>query len=96
MTIVFVDRPGWHDDAACRTGTIRQRRAMHKLFFGGQGDHDQIARITAAKAVCARCPVRVNCLEWAIADPHLVGIWGGTTEAERERMRRDKEARRER
>lgn len=36
-----------------------------------------------AKAICARCPVRTPCLEYAtsIREPH--GIWGGLTESER-------------
>lgn len=41
----------------------------------------------AAKAVCHGCPVRIECLEMALADPSLAGIWGGTTADERARMR---------
>jgi len=40
-----------------------------------------------AKAVCAQCPVRSECLEWALetAQPH--GVWGGLDEQEREHLR---------
>lgn len=41
----------------------------------------------AAKAVCRRCPVRDVCLETALADPGLKGIWGGTSPEERANMR---------
>ena len=41
----------------------------------------------AAKAVCAACPARVPCLEWALAAGEAEGVWGGTTPAERTEMR---------
>ena len=44
------------------------------------------AREAEAKAICAGCPVKVQCLEWALAvrEPH--GVWGGTSEIERKQM----------
>jgi WhiB family transcriptional regulator, redox-sensing transcriptional regulator len=42
----------------------------------------------AAKAVCAACPARVRCLEWALEVNEAEGVWGGTTPAERAEMRR--------
>jgi WhiB family redox-sensing transcriptional regulator len=47
-----------------------------------------IAQIHAAKAVCDRCPVAQQCLDWAVAVGQLDGIWGGTTESERRAIRR--------
>ena len=43
----------------------------------------------AAKAICARCPIAPTCLRDALDDPSLEGVWGGTTEREREHLRRD-------
>ena len=40
------------------------------------------------KAVCAQCPVREPCLDLALADPNIMGCWGGTTDAERRALRR--------
>lgn len=40
-----------------------------------------------AKAVCAGCPLRQPCLEFALMNGE-VGIWGGTTEWDRRRLRR--------
>lgn len=40
-----------------------------------------------AKAVCAACTVRIPCLEWALANHEKFGIWGGTSERERRRIR---------
>ena len=45
-----------------------------------------------AVVLCSRCPVRAECLAYALADPHLVGYWAGTTERERRQMRRRKVA----
>lgn len=40
-----------------------------------------------AVALCRACPVREACLRIALADPGIVGIWGGTDEDERRRLR---------
>lgn len=71
-------RRGWWQAAACRT-------ADPDIFFPvsahGPGRED----IARAKAVCARCPVRRQCLQFALATHQVHGVWGGTTEEERER-----------
>jgi WhiB family redox-sensing transcriptional regulator len=41
-----------------------------------------------ARAVCAACPVRPDCLQWAITNGERFGVWGGTSERERRRIRR--------
>lgn len=40
-----------------------------------------------AKAICAVCPVRVQCLHYAMTH-RMAGVWGGTSEADRRRIRR--------
>ena len=40
-----------------------------------------------AVAICAKCQVREQCLTTAMADRSLVGIWGGTDELDRARLR---------
>ena len=52
-------------------------------FFPDKGGSNR-----AAKKVCARCDVRADCLADALAEPDPGGVWGGTTEAERHRIRR--------
>ncbi len=44
------------------------------------------AREARAKTICARCPVREECLSWALAirEPH--GVWGGRSESERKQL----------
>ena len=53
------------------------------LFFPGRGDDT-----AAAKAVCARCSVRAQCLEYALTPPvEAWGIYGGLSERECRRIR---------
>ncbi|SRR5216683_1469852 len=57
------------------------------LWFPAFGDRVAAER---AKGVCARCPVREGCREWALAAGERSGIWGGTTERERRVLRRSR------
>jgi WhiB family redox-sensing transcriptional regulator len=41
-----------------------------------------------AKRVCTTCEVRTECLEYALANDERFGIWGGLSERERRRVRR--------
>jgi WhiB family redox-sensing transcriptional regulator len=41
--------------------------------------------IRAAKVICAQCPIRARCLEWAVANRED-GVWGGTTAQERQKL----------
>ena len=44
--------------------------------------------VAIARRVCAGCPVKDVCLEYALANRLAHGIWGGTSEQERVRNRR--------
>jgi len=55
------------------------------LFFPGRGEST-----TDAKAICARCPVRQECLDYALDHTERFGIWGGLSERERRRIRRQR------
>ena len=54
-----------------------------ELFFPERGSSTR-----EAKEVCRGCVVRVDCLEFAIANSEKFGIWGGMSERERRRVRR--------
>lgn len=64
------------------------------LFFGPDGERsaEREMRERKAKAVCARCPLRAECLEYALSHPARHGIWGGLSPeelaAERRRLLR--------
>lgn len=55
------------------------------LFFPERG-----ASTKEAKAVCQGCVVREECLEYALANGEKFGIWGGLSERERRRIRRQR------
>lgn len=71
-------RPAWYSRAACRG-------LDPALFYPTRGEINSGKRNWPAFAVCASCPVRADCLEEGLYEAH--GIWGGTTERERVRMR---------
>lgn len=43
-------------------------------------------REARAKSICARCPVRTDCLDWALTTREPFGVWGGYSESERRRI----------
>lgn len=59
-----------------------------EIFFPGRGGNGGAGKHNErAKQICATCPLREDCLEWALRDQSLHGIWGGLTETERGRLR---------
>ncbi|PKK16117.1 WhiB family transcriptional regulator [Thermomonospora sp. CIF 1] len=46
-------------------------------------------QVEAAKAICGNCPVKAECLDWALRAGEPDGIWGGTTPEERRYIRRE-------
>ncbi|WP_307856345.1 WhiB family transcriptional regulator [Catenulispora pinistramenti] len=89
LAALIGELPAWMSYGACRDEDP-------DLFFGtdpgfgcyGERKAARVAREKAAKAVCAACPVRESCLEFAMATPEHDGVWGGLTDKERRRMRR--------
>lgn len=61
-----------------------------ELFFPIGSTGPAVAQIQAAKAVCSRCAVRDDCLEWALLTGQDSGVWGGTSEDERRMLRRSR------
>ena len=68
----------WQQGAACTT-------AHALLFFGPDEESlaEQMTRERKAKAVCALCPVRPECLDDAFRNGAGHGVWGGLNEVER-------------
>lgn len=69
-------RPEWMVQALCK-------RHPEVEFFPGRGES-----LDGAKNICRRCPVREQCLDYALATNQEHGIWGGESERERRRLRR--------
>jgi WhiB family redox-sensing transcriptional regulator len=59
-----------------------------ELFFPVGTTGTSALQAELAKAVCARCEVRSQCLEWALATGQDSGVWGGLDEEERRALRR--------
>lgn len=73
----------WAPRGACRD---RDLVPDADLFFASENENrgEASARINAAKAVCkTACPVRDECLAWALATPERDGVWGGMSGRER-------------
>jgi len=73
----------WRRDAACQY-------ISPALFFPNGTTGQAIEEIDAAKAVCRACPVTDACLEFAMSTHQQYGVWGGTDEEERRRLRRSR------
>ncbi|MDQ6613847.1 MAG: WhiB family transcriptional regulator [Actinomycetota bacterium] len=58
------------------------------LFFPVGRTGDAVGQIDAAKSVCQTCSVQGACLLFALESNQESGIWGGTSEEERKRLRR--------
>jgi WhiB family redox-sensing transcriptional regulator len=61
-----------------------------ELFFPVGTSVSALAQAEVAKAVCAACPVRTDCLEWALVTCQDAGVWGGLDEEERREIRRSR------
>lgn len=72
----------WQDIGLCRTSEIGPQ-----LFFGEDAEPADEGREERAKLVCRQCSVQEECLEFALATNQQYGVWGGTGEKERARIK---------
>lgn len=70
------DQPRWMARAICAGHT--------ELFFAPHAERPpaRLRREAAARQVCMRCPVRLDCRDHARVNLEY-GLWGGESEAER-------------
>jgi WhiB family transcriptional regulator, redox-sensing transcriptional regulator len=80
VEMLATDDLAWQDLANCRG-------ADPNLFFPERG-----ASTRTAKGICRECSVRAECLEFAIVSSEKFGIWGGLSERERRKIRRERAA----
>ncbi len=73
----------WQEKGLCRS-------ADPMLFFHPQNERgsSRARRDQSAKRVCASCPVRLECADYAIRAREPYGVWGGLSEDEREAIYR--------
>ena len=75
------DLEDWRERSSCRD-------TDPALFFPVGTTGIALEQIAAAKAVCRDCDVRGACLEFALATNQESGVWGGTSEEERRKLRK--------
>lgn len=68
----------WQYDALCA-------QTDPEAFFPEKGGSTR-----EAKSICAKCPVREQCLEWALDHDERFGIWGGLSERERRKVKKER------
>jgi WhiB family transcriptional regulator, redox-sensing transcriptional regulator len=69
--------PDWRDAALCR-------EVDPDLFFPEKGES-----ALPAKSVCRSCEVRAECLDFALEHDERFGIYGGLSERERRRLKKE-------
>ncbi|MGH3803830.1 MAG: WhiB family transcriptional regulator [Pseudonocardiaceae bacterium] len=69
--------PEWQDNALCA-------QTDPEAFFPEKGGSTR-----EAKRICVNCEVRTECLEYALAHDERFGIWGGLSERERRKLKRN-------
>jgi len=76
-----IEDDSWRDHASCRD-------TNPDLFFPVGTTGPAIEQIEQAKAVCRECPSQAPCLEFALMTNQDSGVWGGTSEEERRKLRK--------
>jgi WhiB family transcriptional regulator, redox-sensing transcriptional regulator len=78
--LTTIEPPRWQDDALCA-------QVGGDTWFPEKGGSTR-----DAKRICQNCPVRAECLEYALAHDERFGIWGGMSERERRRQKKTRRA----
>jgi WhiB family redox-sensing transcriptional regulator len=77
----LMDLWDWQSQAACRD-------VNPELFFSPESERGvrKRAREMVAKSLCGTCPVQPECRQHALSVGEPYGVWGGTTESERDNV----------
>lgn len=73
--MIRFDPPEWKREAICSS-------VDPEIFFADRAQNYQVA-----KRICARCPVALVCLQYALENDEEFGVWGGLSERERSRVK---------
>jgi len=69
-----IEKTQWQNDALCATPAMEPYK---DIFFSEEEE-----QVKNAKRVCGACPVRKECLQWALDNKEIWGVWGGSDEYE--------------
>jgi WhiB family redox-sensing transcriptional regulator len=75
------DSNTWRGRSACRDSDP-------DVFFPIGSTGMALEQIETARRICTACQVSEECLEFALATNQEAGVWGGTTEEERRKLRK--------
>lgn len=90
------EAPSWRG-AKCLGSAYRDGDTYEDPWFGGDNEDDeaeQEAEMEEARAVCNGdidgrvCPIREQCLIFALTNNERYGVWGGTSEEDRRAIRK--------
>lgn len=73
----YLSSLGWRARARCRGVDT-------SVFYARRGDN---ITLEVAKRICRGCPVKVECLQYALERGERFGTWGGVSEARRRGLR---------
>jgi WhiB family transcriptional regulator, redox-sensing transcriptional regulator len=76
VSALGIEPPPWTVDALCA-------ETDPESFFPEKGGSTR-----EAKDICTRCPVQVECLDYALGNNEGYGIWGGVSERDRRKLMR--------
>lgn len=91
MTIASLRPATYNSEEWRELGSCRKLDTTMFFPIGQTGEAE--VKIARAKRVCLTCPVRQECLEFAVTTNQEYGIWGGCSEEERRVIRRQWRAR---
>lgn len=74
----LIDRPKWQSRGACRGSALEGSN----IFYEESGNS-----FAEARKVCNHCPVKGECLRWALERGERFGMWGGKSQKELQVLR---------
>jgi len=78
MFLPKLRREAWMEQALCA-------QVDPDLFYADKSDWSMTIK---AKLVCRECPVRAQCLSYALENNEVFGVWGGMSPTQRKDLRR--------
>ena len=71
--VLYVEVGEWRDNASCRN--LGNREFFGEIPRGSKGSRAKL--IASAMRVCNECPVKAQCLNFALKNQERFGVWGG-------------------
>ena len=90
----LINYPTWMTQATCRAIASKDPSDPEYVdpdyFYPESDDPEHKRKIREARAICGICPVAEQCIEYALRNREIYGIWGAKTRRQRDRIRRER------